>query len=103
MVVEKNHVVLILEGIQEQELARHVTQHDSSLKVNHLTYHILKVIVFPQASLYSYSSSTFWTLGSTFPNAFFHTTAAESVKAFGYDMWIGEGIKTYGTLKVVVN
>jgi len=50
-----------------------------------------------------YNSSAHGALGSTFPNAFFDTCAAESVKAFGYDMWIGEGIETYGTLKVVVN
>jgi len=50
-----------------------------------------------------YNSSTHGALGSAFPNAFFDTSAAESMKAFGYDMWIGEGIEAYGTLKVVVN
>jgi hypothetical protein len=66
-------------------------------------YHILKVIIFPQASPCSYPSSTVWTLGSTFLNALFHTSAAESVKAFGYDMWFGICVKTYGTPKAVVN
>jgi len=80
------------------------TQHGGSLKAFPITaYHILEVVVFPQASLCSYPSPTHGALGSTFPNAFFDTSAAESVKAFRYDMWIGEGIETYGTLKVVVN
>ena len=67
-----------------------------------LAYHILQVLIFPQASICSYSSPACWTLGSTFPNTFFGTSTAETVKAFGYDMWIGEGIKTYGTLKLLL-
>ena len=68
-----------------------------------LAYHILQVLIFPQASLCSYSSPACWTLGSTFPDTFFGTSTAETVKAFGYDMWIGIGVKTDGTFKAVVN
>jgi len=100
--VEKQRWVLV-EGRRHSRRAIN----DETLSITKITititYHILQVIVFPQASLCSYPSPTRGALGSTFPNAFFDTSAAESVKAFGYDMWIGEGIETYGTLKVVVN